>query len=398
MKRILFVIHRMGMGGAEKSLISLLESLPRDKWEMDLLVASPYGEHMAEIPEYVHPVKRDSSVYAFENLSVPFKRRTKKVSSLSDLWHQLRWELVGKRSNPKLAHDERRWQAWGRDIPALKQEYDLAVSYMHGLCNYYVIDKVKAKRKILWIHTEFARLGYDTEFERRYFEKADAVATISQSCARNIREIFPDMTEKIVVLENISAADRIRELAEKKTDDAYFTYDGTRILSIGRLNPVKNFSLAIQAAKLMKARGEKFLWYILGEGALRQSLTEEIAAADVADCVKLAGERSNPYPYIAQCDVFVQSSLNEGKSIALDEAKILYRPIVVTNYATVTGSITDGVNGSIVRMEAEDMAQAILALLRNKALAEAYGAELKREKAGNAEEVRKYIALFEGQL
>lgn len=398
MKRILFVIHRMGMGGAEKSLISLLECLPQDRWEIDLIVASPYGEHMSEIPAYVHLLKRDRGLYEFENLSVPFSKRTKKISGLGELWRQLRWKLAGRRNSMELNHSERRWQGWGKDIPGLKKEYDLAISYMDGLCNYYVIDKVKAKRKILWVHNEFAKLGYHQDYEKNYFEKADAIVTISQSCAQDIQRVFPEYADKLVVLENISAAGSIYKLAQQRIGDSYFAFSGSKLLSIGRLSPQKNFELAIRAAKCMKEQGAAFLWYILGEGELRQKLTREIEEAGVSDCVKLAGERSNPYPYLAACDVFVQSSQYEGKSIALDEAKILHKPIVVTNYTTVVNSITDGVNGSIVPMDASEMAKAILRLLQDKSLAAAYSAELAGEKAGNEEEVEKYIALFEKML
>lgn len=395
MKKILFVIHRLGMGGAEKSLISLLENLPAEDWSIDVLSASPYGEHVDEIPAHVRLLGNKTELYAFENLSVPFRRRTRKVCSVSDLMCQLQWEIIGKRKKSDLTFQEQRWQEWGSKLPMLPEEYDLAISYMHGYCNYYVMDKVRAKRKLLWIHTEFETLGCNPEFERPYFEKADGIVTISQACVDSFLKTFPDLSEKIMVLENISSpASIIRQAAKIPDDDNFFGFTGPKIVSVGRLNECKNFSLAIRAAEILKQQGMNFLWYILGEGSLRESLTAQIEAAGLMDYVKLAGVRKNPYPYVGSCDVFVQSSKWEGKSIALDEAKILCRPVVVTDYTTAYNSIQDGVNGLITAQNEEALAAAVGRLLADESLRTQFTAQLKQENNGNVAEVNKYISLF----
>lgn len=158
--------------------------------------------------------------------------------------------------------------------------------------------------------------------KRLIIKKQDKIVTISQACVDSFARVYPELRNKVVVLENISSANDIFEKAKEVPEtDAFFNFEGRRIVSVGRLSEQKNFQLAVQAAQKLKSYGVNFIWYILGEGELRQSLTEKIKEYDLTDQVKLVGIKPNPYPYIANCDVFVQSSIYEGKSIVLDEAK-----------------------------------------------------------------------------
>ena len=234
------------------------------------------------------------------------------------------------------------------DLPKLKKRYDLAISYMNGPTNYYVIDKVTAKKKILWIHNEFEKLDVNYDYERNYYEKADRVVTISQDCVDSFARVYPDLRKKALVLENISSPETIRNAAKLVPEDDFFQYEGLKIVSIGRLAPQKGYEIAIDAAAKIKKQGIEFVWYILGEGELRAELERLIKTNELVKEVKLVGIKENPYPYIAGCDIFAQTSRYEGKSIALDEAKILNKPILVTNYATVGASINNGENGLIV--------------------------------------------------
>ena len=162
------------------------------------------------------------------------------------------------------------------------------------------------------------------------------------------------------------------------------------LLSVGRLGEQKGFDLAIKSAKVLKDRGVNFIWIILGEGPDRKKLQEQIDADDLNNNVKMIGIRSNPYVYIKKCDIFVQTSRFEGKSIVLDEAKIFCKPIVVTNYPTVGDSIVDGQNGLIVEMDECSIADGIQRLLENTTLAESFVSELRKAE-GNEKELNRYI-------
>lgn len=397
MKNILIAIYGLGCGGAEKSLISFLLALPKDKWKIDLLVASPHGMYMSRIPGYVHLL---SGEYELENVTTRFQDRRKKISGVNDLLNQINWILHSRliKDNGQLNHEEWRWNIWGRRIPRLEKEYDLALSYISGT-NYYVIDKVNAKKKVLWIHNEFEKLGYNYEFERPYYEKADKIVTISQACVESLLNVYPDFKDKTLVLENISSEETIHSLAQLKPEgDPYFSYMGIKILSVGRLMEQKGFDYAIYAAHLLKKKGIHFLWYILGEGNLRTTLQDQINKLDLKNEVKLVGIRENPYPYMAACDIFAQTSRYEGKSIALDEAKILCRPILITNYATAKDSVKNGYNGIIVEMTPEAIANGLEKLALNPKFCQKLTERLQLEENSNEKEIKKYITLIDTLL
>lgn len=396
-KKVLIVIHGLGCGGAEKSLITFLNFATNVEWDIDLLVANQASIFFKQIPENVIQIKDQ---YEFENYATPLFERRKKVCSLRDFILQSIWQIFSRldKSKNDLSRGELRWKLWGIHLPPLKGRYDLAISYMNGYPNYYVIDKVSAQKKVLWVHNEFEKLGYNYSFERRFYETADRIVTISQSCVNSILSVYPEFKGKTQVLENISSANTIRTLANDHEEDDYFNYQGLKILSVGRLNGQKRFDLAIEAARILKDSGKTFLWYILGEGELRAQLEEMIARYNLKDFVILPGIKENPYPYIAECDIFVQSSEYEGKSIVLDEAKILCKPIVVTNYKTVDNSIIDDVNGKIVDIDSQSIAAGIQELINNKETALRYTNELRNEKNGNEDELKKYIDLFQELL
>lgn len=397
MKNILIAIYGLGCGGAEKSLLSFLNALPKDRWKIDLLVASPHGMYMNQIPEYVHLL---SGEYELENVTTRFQDRRKKICSVNDLLNQINWIVHSRllKDGGSLNHEEWRWNIWGRRIPQLKKEYDLALSYISGT-NYYVIDKVTAGKKVLWIHNEFEKLGYSYEFERPYYEKADRIVTISQACVESLLNVYPDFKDKTLVLENISSKETIQSLAQlKPEDDPYFSCTDIKILSVGRLMEQKGFDYAIAAASLLKEKGIRFLWYVLGEGELRGRLQAQINRYGLESQFKLVGIRENPYPYMATCDIFAQTSRFEGKSIALDEAKILCRPILLTNYATAKASVNNGHNGIIVDMTPEAIAEGLEELAINSELRQEFTAQLQSEKNSNEEEIKNYIALIDTLL
>lgn len=248
------------------------------------------------------------------------------------------------------------------------------------------------------VYNEFEKLDVNYDYERNYYEKADRVVTISQDCVDSFARVYPDLRKKTLVLENISSPETIRNAAKLVPEDDFFQYKGLKIVSIGRLAPQKGYEIAIDAAAKVKKQGIEFVWYILGEGELRAELEGLIKTNELVKEVKLVGIKENPYPYIAGCDIFAQTSRYEGKSIALDEAKILNKPILVTNYATVGASINNGENGLIVSMNGESVAEGLMQLSENQQLRNQLVENLKKEKTGNEEEINKYIQLIEENL
>lgn len=396
MRSIIIVIHALGCGGAEKSLISFLNYLNTDEWNVDLLIMSPGGILEKEIPRGINVIQGE---YDVENLMTSFSDRRKKIAGFGDLIRQIRWNIHKKDvCSSGLKYDEYKWKYWGKYLPCRKKKYELAISYMHGIPNYYVIDKVNSEKKILWIHNDYQKLGLNQEFEKEYFRKADRVVTISESCLESYVSVFPEFESKICVLENISSEDTIRKLSKEKINDLDWANNAIKILSIGRLNAQKGFDMAINAAKVLKENKYDFVWYILGEGPLRAELEKQIVDLGLQDIVRLPGIKANPYPYIDSCTVFVQPSLFEGKSIVLDEAKILCKPILVTNYDTVGSSIINDINGKIVDINPDSIAIGLQNMLDDTDYCTNLVHELQREQNSNEHEIEKYITLMQNTI
>lgn len=393
-KKFLIHIGSLGAGGAEKSLVSFLNTLPEELYEIDLMLLNEGGLFRNLVPKHINVI---APPFPYKCLGIsPTNWRfyikqnpkylLKKIYSLFKLKRE------------KGATGQILWPIWKNDIKINTQEYDVAMSYIEGLPNYYVIDKVKAKRKILWIHNEYTKLGYNKDFDKSYFDKADAIITISELCKNDLVNNFPEIKDKFQILENITNPLMIRTMAEETINDQLFDSNeqAFKILSIGRLTPQKNYPLAIDAAKILKKRGIKFKWYVLGTGPLKKELEERIVQHSLQNEFILLGLRSNPYPYMKQCDIITQSSLFEGKSIAIDEAKILNKPIVATNYKTVYDVITDGKNGLISEMSPADFANHIEELYNNSQLREQLKTNLEKENINNTGEIAKYIELING--
>ena len=175
-----------------------------------------------------------------------------------------------------------------------------------------------------------------------------------------IREAFPEFADKTVCLENLTSGQLVKSLAGETAPNEYLDHENsTIIVSVGRLSHIKGYDMAIDAAAILKNRNIPFRWYVVGEGSERAALTKQIQERGLEGQFYLLGLKTNPYPYMKFADILVQSSRYEGKSVVLDEAKILGKRIVVTNYNSAKDQITHGVTGLIAEMSPEGIAEQI---------------------------------------
>lgn len=390
-KKILIVINNLLCGGAQKSLVSLLNCIEPDYYDLDLLVLNRNNIFFDNIPKWVNivePVAEISEMYKPLKKILTSKKKDKLI--LKALLNKICLKIT---NDKKFNEVQNLWKVWKYCIPKNKIKYDLAISYVDGFSNYYVVDKVEAEKKILWVHNEYEKLSYFSEYDRKYFAKADALITISEVCVSSLKKVFPEYKNKIHLLYNLSSPKMIREMGYKEKPTEYINKINI-LVSIGRLNEQKGFDLAIKAAYKMKKDGLNYSWFIIGEGELEQDLRNQIDELGLNENVYLLGLRKNPYPYIQYADIFIQPSRFEGKSIVLDEAKILGKPIVATNYDTVYDSITNGVNGTICEFDENSLGDAIVTLLENIDIRYRYSTNLEKEIESDIESM-SYIKLFD---
>ena len=387
MKKVLFVMHSLGFGGAERSLVNLLHELPENKYAVDVLLFQKKGELLKQLPQWVNVLETPKDL---NGLYAPVAQSGKQV--FTKIWGTAVSRLARKTRKMRAAY---RWkQFYCQKLKDLPYQYDVAVAYGGSELMYYVADRVQAEKKLVWIHNDYRTGGYSAQDDAPYFAKMDGIVSISDACVAVLREEFPQLQDKMHCIANITSSSLIRHRAEEFTPEEYEKTE-SNILSVGRLWEQKGFDMAVDAAAMLKEQGVRFCWYVIGEGHLRNALEKQIQDRNVEDCFFLLGTRSNPYPYMKQCHILVQSSRYEGKSVVLDEAKILAVPTVATDYPTVGDQIANGKEGIIVPMSAEGLAAGIRQMLSDQELAKKIRGYLSQKDYGNSFEVQKYMDMID---
>lgn len=333
MKKILFVIPSLELGGAEKNLIQLLHQISPEEYQIDLLAFNLSGALRSEIPSYVHVLPPDKDIEFFLS---GWSKKLFYVRPYS-LLCRLRYMYIKHREKPKDAYQKQQIQwtyTFQRCVERFDKNYDIAVSGLQGLSSYYVIDKVSAKEKYLWMHTDYALLKGNTSFDREYFAQASKIITISPQCKASLVKSFPDWENKICIVDNLIDSAEILKLANQFYPPEYETHKDYIIVSVGRLRKEKEYFRAVQAAGILKRYGYSFRWFVVGDGELERQLINMIRKYKLTKEFILLGARKNPYPYIKYADLLVQTSSREGKSIVISEAEILETPTLCTSYPT----------------------------------------------------------------
>lgn len=384
MKKVLFVIMHLEMGGAEKSLVNLLNELSPDDIAVDLLLIKKQGVLMNQVPSWVNII---DTPYELKSL-FGFNTDSAKGLALAAIRvFGTVWTKLFTKRNRRIFL---RWKNfYSGAIPSFEKKYDVAVSYLPDESMYYVAEKVSADRKVCWIHTDVVACGVYPEEYHHYFRYFDKIVTISNECVNSICALCSEAADKVLCLPNIVSGKYIRAKAEEeavpqKSPEVF------SITSVGRLEHVKGFDMAVEAAAILKEKQVPFRWQIVGDGSERENLEKLIAKNGLENHVILLGLKENPYPYVKNSDMVVQTSRFEGKSIVLDEAKILGIPILATNYATVKDQVSPN-EGWIVGMNPEEIAAGICRVIENPEEYRQVKKYLWEHEYGSTEMIKAYL-------
>lgn len=398
-KKLLFVIYSLGGGGAEKALVNLLNLIDRSRYDISVQLFENRGINLEFLPEDVNLLPDlKSQQWMMESIK-PFAKKALKAGKPGLLIKRLaaaaRPRLKGYASSRYKTLCT--WKAVRCDFPKPKEHYDIAIAYLQGTPIYYVVDCVQADRKIGWMHIDYSKVDDVPRQELlEYYSKLDAFISMSQKCVEELQDAFPTIRDKISLLHNLNAVNLIEELSERDVVEDMRS-DVPTILSIGRLCDQKGYDYAIDAAARLVKEGVSFCWYVLGAGELEQRLKQQVADNGLEDRFIFLGLRTNPYPYIKKAAVIAQTSRYEGKSVVLDEAKILKKPILVTNYNSVGDQIQHEKTGYIVDMNAQDIARGLKEMLENPALCQQLVEGLEDARQEQQYWLEKHYEVFEGK-
>lgn len=396
-KNLLFVIDSLHCAGAEKSLISLLSLIDYSKYNVDLQLFGYGGilEHL--LPKEVNLL--NSLKYTqFTEMSIK-EGLLYSIKNLNFKMLMSRLKYSKKIRKEKYTHSQLSrifWQSTSTSIENNPKTYDIAISYAQGIPTFYVAEKVNAAKKFAWVNTSYYLLEEDKTFQRQYYDKYNKIVAVSDSAKDIFTKVFPCYKDKTEIIYDINNYDMIYNmslLGDSYDDD----YDGIRILTIGRLANGKRYDIAVNSCKILKEKGIKFRWYALGDGVLRSEIEKQIQESNLQQEFELLGVKGNPYPYIKDCDIYVQTSEFEGFGLAIAEARMLNKPVVTTRFDAVYNQIVDGKNGLVVDIDSEAVAIGIEQMIKNIELRNSIVKYLKNEKKGNIEELQKFYNLIKSE-
>ncbi|TLS35769.1 glycosyltransferase [Pseudalkalibacillus caeni] len=396
-KKVLFVMNSLNCGGAEKSLISLLETIDYTKFEVDLYLFKHQGIFLRKLPKQVNLLKEPEE---FKYFDMPIKKAIYccvKNRRLNIVISRIQAGYIFRNEINRARCDQRVWKYISGSLNNLNKKYHVAIGYLERSPIYFIINKVKADKKIGWIHTNYSNSGMDKKIDNSYFQELNHIVTVSQECKRSLVTHFPSYSHKVKVINNIVSSHIVQSLSKEELYDNYETDDNTiNIVTVARLCQVKGIDMAIEACKILINRGYKIRWRVLGTGTPEEneSYKSMIKKNNLQNEFTLLGVKDNPYPYIKKADIYVQPSRFEGKSIAVEEAKILHKPIVVTNFTTAKDQVDNMENGLIVNMDYVSIADGIQRIIKEENLKNKFIVNLSNEHLGNENEVEKLYKLI----
>lgn len=404
--RIIILMHYMELGGAESALLGLLQSVDPNRAEVDVFIYSHRGELMNYIP--TDKVRVLPEIEAYSLTEKPLSEVVRR-----GYWRLAIARMIGRRKTMSFykRHLESgksseagvffQQQATWQTLPKIQpnMEYDLAISFLTP--HFIVLNNVRAKKKIGWIHTDYTRILIDVESEVSMWKRLDHIVSISEEVGNKFSEVFPSLKPKLIQIENILNSEFIRKRSgEFIPTDLLRRENVVNILSIGRYTNAKRFDEVGSICRKVRENlsqmdfSKDIHWYIIGYGGDEHLIRQNIAEEGMENRVTILGKRSNPYPYIKECDIYAQPSRFEGKSITVREAQILCKPVVVTNYPTAQSQIMDGVDGIIVPNELDECARGIAVFVADSNKQKELIAYLKEHDYGNENEVNKIYQLL----
>ncbi|ASM48731.1 hypothetical protein PESP_a0487 [Pseudoalteromonas espejiana DSM 9414] len=386
----------MNIGGAERSLIGLLSSIDYEKCDVSLKLFHHEGDFLPLIPAPVKIIPNDP-------LYSNYERPLRKVL-FSKYFRFGVARLIGKiecyiyRKRNKIPYSSWIAQQYTHKniinkLPQIPGNYDMAINFL-GVPD-VVCKKVVAKIRLGWVHTDYEQLSVNEELDIRVYSELDYIINVSKDCNEIFKLKYPSLNHKAKVIENILSKKSIVKQSNLNVamEDMPRVISEQIILSIGRYCRAKNFDNIPKIAKNLLEYGCRFKWYIIGYGSEEDIIRDNIDKLGLSDVVILLGKKANPYPYIKKCDIYVQPSRYEGKSVTVREAQILGKPVVITDYATAPSQINNGVDGIIVPMENTKCALQLSKIMSDKILLSKLAKYCDSADFGNEEEINTLYKL-----
>lgn len=390
----IFIVHsNMKIGGAESSLLGLLKSIDYNKYRVDLLLLDPVGELLSMLPA---EVKLLTNYNEYNLLLKPIKDVVKQGKFGVSI-ARIKGKIKANKENRKLNNSgdlcyltkQYSHKYSIKHLPKIEGKYDIGISFIDP--HYILQEKVNAKVKLGWLHTDFSRINVASGDDLKMWSACDYIVSVSDACKSSFDKKYPQLKEKSIVIENILPKDFVvkQSLKLDVSNEMKVNNNEIKICSVGRFSDAKNFDNVPKITKLILDSGCKIKWFLIGYGSNEVLIKEKIKEEGMEDNVIILGKKNNPYPYIKECDIYVQPSRYEGKAVTVREAQMLNKPVVITKFSTSRSQLKDGIDGIIVSLDNEGCARGIIDLIRDKNLQNKLIENTKENDYSNMKEVQK---------
>lgn len=327
-KKILIRIGSLRHGGAEKVLINFLKNLPKDKYEVDLLINLYTGMYIQEVPSWVklHYLLKGEMITTNRPHEIPVKAFRVLYQKMFLMFPSLLYKFILK-----------------------NKKYDVEIAAIHGMYKEILSSPQKDSKKIVWVQNDIFNLKeYTPEIIRQFFN-FDKILVISNKLKEEMQKLARNEKEKqavVKIFNPIDSQDTLRK-AEVEINDYPFSKDLPTFVTIGTVYPQKGYDRLLDVHKKLMDEGLKHQIIIIGDGFDFENIHAKLNQLGLQDTVKMLGFRSNPYPYLKTSDFYVMSSRHEGFPTIIAEALILNKPVVSTDVSGIKDLLQDGKLGLI---------------------------------------------------
>lgn len=394
-KKILFMLINMNVGGTEKALLNMLTEIPREKYEITVLMLEKYGGFLDCIPDdvYVEYVQGYDKIRDLVNkpprfMALNYLNKGKILRACTIILLHLISKVIHNRSIL--------FQHLSKDLKLIDQRYDVAVAYAGPMefITYFVLHKIKAKIKVQWIHFDVTKIGFNRRFARKKFNMFDKIFVVSNEAKNKLVNLLPDLYGKTEAFSNVISPELVVKMANEGVGFAD-DFDGVRILTVGRLGQEKGQAITIPVLAKLRAHGYNARWYCVGDGNARREYEHLIKDYGVENDYILLGANPNPYPFMEQCDIYVQPSRHEGYCITLSEARCFNNPIITTDFTGAAEQISNNKTGLIVSFDELQIYTAVKRLLDDELLTNKIKKNLQKEIVDTTKELHKLYELVD---
>lgn len=387
-KRVLFVNDEMVMGGVARILITMLNKINQNDFEVDVLILHPHGELFNQLPSWVNVIKGTSF---FDAVDV----------NLKEAWHHQRFGDVFKKLSlltlMKYGPIESMIAKQRKQLSLDVKPYDVEIAAKEGFCTLFVAQGA-SKRKLNWIHVDYSAQNYSAhhmDLLKRALSKIDLNIAVSLKAAQAYKDLFK--TERIITINNPIDVKSLRSFSEE-TCDVSFDPSMLNLISVARFHPQKAVDRLIVAFSKMHELNPQTCLTLLGSGPLEKALKDLVSSLNLQSSVRFLGQKSNPMPYLKHADLFVLSSLYEGYPTTVIESFVAQTPVLSTDVSGVHEQIIDGHNGWIIENSQEALTQKCIDLSFSKDLIRDLKKNLKDYDYNNTEIVAQFERALKGDI